>query len=358
MKIVLLSSGDRVPSSRFRMLPYVQHFRTSGHRCTLAASVPQKYEWFPWIGFRLSQRLKRLMRYLHWTQSRLRNDEIVVIDREIFDSPCTRLEECFRRTTQRLVLDLDDAVFLRYPEKFEKLARLADLILCGNSFIEEWARERNPHTIVLPTCVEMASYHAKDWSDASGRVPRLGWIGTSGNLRYLGVAAAGLRQLAQNMDFELHVIVPEIQPLSEIDLTGVKLHHIPWQKQNEVDQLRQLDVGIMPLCADEDWDRYKCGLKLIQYMAAGIPAVASPVGVNASIIEQGQNGFLADSDEAWADCLGRLTADLALRKTIGNAARETVAAEYSIEANFPRYETALQKLMASPVKSPPAASDP
>jgi len=114
----------------------------------------------------------------------------------------------------------------------------------------------------------------------------------------------------------------------------------------------------MPLCADEDWDRYKCGLKLIQYMAAGIPAVASPVGVNASIIEQGQNGFLADSDEAWADCLGRLTADLALRKTIGNAARETVAAEYSIEANFPRYETALQKLMASPVKSPPAASDP
>ena len=188
MKIVFLSSGDRVPSSRFRMLPYIRHFRACGHRCTLASSVPQKYEWFPWTGFRLSQRLKRLVRYLHWYQSRLRNDEIVVIDREIFDSPCTRLEECFRRTTQRFVLDLDDAVFLRYPEKFEKLARLADLIICGNPFIEEWARERNHHTVILPTCVEMARYHAKDWSDAPGRIPRLG--GKGGELRE-GTSASG-----------------------------------------------------------------------------------------------------------------------------------------------------------------------
>ena len=79
MKIVMLSSGDRVPSSRFRMLPYVRHFRNRGHRCTLASSIPQKYEWFPQIGFRLSQRLKRLIRCLHWYQSRIRGDEIVVI---------------------------------------------------------------------------------------------------------------------------------------------------------------------------------------------------------------------------------------------------------------------------------------
>jgi len=115
VKIVMLSSGDRVPSSRFRMLPYIRHFRANGHRCTLASSIPQKYEWFPQIGFRLSQRLKRLIRYLHWYQSRFRDDDIVVIDREVFDSPCTNLEERFRKSTQRLVLDLDDAVFLRYP---------------------------------------------------------------------------------------------------------------------------------------------------------------------------------------------------------------------------------------------------
>lgn len=333
------------------MLPYVRHFRNSGHSCTLASSIPQKYEWFPVIGFRLSQRLKWLIRYLHWYHSRIRGDEIVIIDREIFDSPCTRLEEHFRQTTKRFVLDLDDAVFLRYPEKFEKLASLADLIVCGNSFIEEWAKERNPQTIIIPTCVEMAQYPAKDWSDAEGRVPRLGWIGTSGNIRYLEVAAAGLRQLAQKMDFELHVIVPEIEPINEINLAGVNVQHIPWQKEIEVDQLRQLDVGIMPLFATEDWDRYKCGLKLIQYMAAGIPAVAAPVGVNASIINHGQNGFLAESDDDWATHLGSLASDLALRKSIGTAARETAAEKYSIEANYRRYETALLGLMAEPGSS-------
>lgn len=346
MKLVLLSSGDRVPSSRFRMLPYVRHFRSSGHRCTLASSVPQKYEWFPAIGFRLSQRLKRFIRYLHWYQSRLRGDDIVVIDREVFDLPSTQLEECFRRTTQQFVLDLDDAVFLRFPEKFEKLAKVADLIICGNSFIEEWARERNPHTIIIPTCVEMAQYPPKDWSDAADRVPRLGWIGTSGNLRYFEVAAAGLRRLAERMKFELHVIVPEIEPLNEINLEGVTVQHVPWQKHNEVDQLRQLDVGIMPLFAEEDWDRYKCGLKLIQYMAAGIPAVASPVGVNSQIVDDGINSFLAESDDEWATHLGTLAGDLSLRQTIGNAARETAAAEYSIEANYPRYESALIKLLS------------
>ncbi len=345
MKLVMLSSGDRVPSSRFRMLPYVRHFRNNGHRCTVASSVPQKYEWFPAIGFRLSQRLKRLIRYLHWYQSRMRGDEIVIIDREVFDSPCTKLEECFRRTTSRFVLDLDDAVFLRYPEKFEKLTRLADLIVCGNSYIEEWAKERNANTIVIPTCVEMAQYPAKDWSDAEGRIPRLGWIGTSGNLRYLEVAAAGLRRLAEQIDFELHIIVPEIEPLADINLEGVKVRHVPWQKETEVDQLRQLDVGIMSLFAAEDWDRYKCGLKLIQYMAAGIPAVATPVGVNASIIDHGRNGFLAESDDDWATHLRTLASDLALRQSIGNAARETAAAKYSIEANYPRYKAALLRLM-------------
>lgn len=328
------------------MLPYVRHFRNSGHRCTLASSIPQKYEWFPQIGFRLSQRLKRLIRYLHWYQSRIRGDEFVVIDREVFDSPCTKLEELFRKTTQRLVLDLDDAVFLRYPAKFEKLTRLADLIVCGNSFIEEWAKERNPNTIIIPTCVEMAQYPAKDWTDAESRIPRLGWIGTSGNLRYFEVAAAGLRRLAQQIDFELHVIVPEIEPLAEINLEGVNVRHVPWQKETEVEQLRQIDVGIMPLFAAEDWDRFKCGLKLIQYMAAGIPAVAAPVGVNATIIDHARNGFLAESDDDWAKHLGVLASDLALRKSIGTAARETAAAKYSIEANYPRYEAALHRLVS------------
>jgi len=121
MKLLMLSSGDRVPSARFRMHPFVKHFRSKGHQCVIASSIPQKYDWHPWLGFRISQRLKRFVRYVHWLKSRWRGDEIVIIDREIFDAPDTTAEDRFRKTAPLLVLDLDDAVFLRYPDKFERL---------------------------------------------------------------------------------------------------------------------------------------------------------------------------------------------------------------------------------------------
>ncbi|MCA8999876.1 MAG: glycosyltransferase family 4 protein [Planctomycetaceae bacterium] len=345
MKILMLSSGDRVPSSRFRMLPYVKHFREKGHHCIIATSIPQKYDWYKAIGFRLSQRLKRGIRTLHWHQSRWRQDDVVIIDREIFDAPDWEMELKFRETAPRLVLDLDDGVFLRYPEKFEKLVPIADLVICGNPFIEEWVKPRNENTIILPTCVEMAQYPPKPESASSNSAPRIGWIGTTGNLRYFQVAAAGLRKLAQSVNFELHVIVPELGPLSEIDLAGIKVVHHPWDKNREVEQLHQLDIGLMPLFETEVWDKYKCGLKLIQYMAAGIPAVASPVGVNASIVTPGHDGFLARSDDEWAASLEQLISDSALRRRMGHTARETAAEKYSIEANFPRYERALIQIV-------------
>lgn len=345
MRILLLSSGDRVPSSRFRMLPYVQHFRAAGHQCVLASSFPQKYDYFPRLGFRPSQKLKRLTRWWHWLASRCRHDDVIVIDREIFDAPDWAFEERFRRTSKRLVLDLDDAVFQRYPEKFERLAAMADLIICGNHFIEEWARERNDSTLLIPTCVEMAQYPEKDWPNTVGRSVRVGWIGTTANLKYFNVVASALRELATRHDFELRVIVPDAAPLEELDLTGVNVCHVAWDKDTEVDQLREVDIGIMPLFLTNDWDRYKCGLKLIQYMAIGVPTVASPVGVNSSIVSQDGDGFLAATDDEWIRHLGQLIENEELRRRIGAAARKTAAAKYSIEANFPRYEAALNSLL-------------
>lgn len=312
----------------------------------LASSFPQKYDYFRAIGFRPSQMLKQATRWLHWLTSRCRRDDIVVIDREIFDSPDLTFEERFRWTAKRLVLDLDDAVFLRYPEKFERLIRFADLVICGNAFIEEWVQERNASTIVIPTCVEMARYPQKDWSVTTGRPVRIGWIGTTANLRYFEVVAPALRQLAVRYDFEFRVIVPDAAPLAELNLTGVNVCPVTWDKACEVDQLSEIDIGIMPLFQTDDWDRYKCGLKLVQYMAVGMPAVASPVGVNGSIVSPGVNGFLAANDNEWTDSLQRLLEDAELRESIGTGARETVRTGYSIEANFPRYEAALKNLFA------------
>jgi glycosyltransferase involved in cell wall biosynthesis len=326
------------------MLPFVKHFRAAGHGCVLASSFPPKYDFFPWMGFRPSQKLKRCVRYLHWQKSRLRQDDVVVVDREIFDDPTTNFEERFRRTTPRFVLDLDDGVFLRYPEKFEKLAAMADLILCGNSYIEEWAVARKRPTIIMPTCIEMAQYPQRPETGISGPV-RVGWMGTTGNIKYLAVAAPALRRLASELDLELCVIVPESEPLREIDLTGIRVRHIPWEPNREVEQLHELDIGLMPLFAEQEWDKYKCGLKLLQYMAIGIPAVASPVGVNSTIVSHGRNGLLAANDEEWTVALRSLITEASLRKSIGAAGRATVTEHYSVEANFPRYEAALRGLV-------------
>ncbi|MEZ6063173.1 MAG: glycosyltransferase family 4 protein [Planctomycetaceae bacterium] len=345
MKILMLCSGDRAPATRFRMYPFARHLRLAGHRCRIANSFPQKYDYFPWMGFRPSQLLKRGVRILHYLQSRLLRDEIVIVEREVFDHPTSFIEEWFRKSTRRLVLDLDDGVFLRYPEKFERLVPIADLVICGNSEIEDWIRPRNARTILIPTCVEMASYPEKDWSAATDRPVRIGWIGTTGNLKYFAVAAAALRRLAEIHPFEFRVIVPDTGPLANIDLQGVNVHSVTWDKHREVDQLREIDIGIMPLFSTDEWDKYKCGLKLIQYMAVGMPAVASPVGVNASIVSHGVDGCLARNDAEWYDCLKQLLESEDQRRRLGKAARDTVTEQYSVEANFPRFESALRQLL-------------
>ncbi len=352
MRILMLSSGDRTPSSRFRMLPYVRHFQAAGHRCVVAASWPQKYDFFSWLGFRPSQQLKRAVRYAQWWQSRWRGDDVVVIDREIFDDPTTGFEERFRQTSPRLVIDLDDAVFLRYPEKFERLAAMADLIVCGNRHLQEWAAVRNANTIVIPSCVEMSRYAAKDWSGIEQRPVRLGWVGTPANLAYLGTIAGALRRLAATRSFELLVISSDAKPLELIDLTGVTLRFVVWSSQSDIEQLREIDIGLMPLAADEEWAKYKCGMKLIQYMAGGIPAVASPVGVNAVIVTDGVDGFLARSESEWESVLRSLMDNDSLRRSVGAAGRQTVSQRFSIETHFPRYEAALSQL----VSQRPAAS--
>ncbi|HSG68795.1 MAG TPA: glycosyltransferase family 4 protein [Planctomycetaceae bacterium] len=345
MKILMLTSGDRAPATRFRMYPFAECLRRSGHRCRIADSFPQKYDWIPWIGFRPSQLLKRFVRILHYVQSRILRDEIVIIEREVFDHPSAFIEEWFRKSAKRIVLDLDDGVFLRYPEKFEQLAAMADLIICGNAELEAWAKERNEKTLLIPTCVELAAYPEKDWSVATGRPVRIGWIGTTGNLKYLAVAAPALRKLAETHEFEFRVIVPDPSPLQDLDLTGVNVHPVEWDKRHEVDQLREIDIGLMPLFLTDEWDKYKCGLKLIQYMAVGMPAVASPVGVNATIVTHGTDGFLAATDDEWFESLQCLIESEELRRNLGAAGRVTAAEKYSVEANYPRYESELRRLL-------------
>ncbi|MFO0976563.1 MAG: glycosyltransferase [Planctomycetaceae bacterium] len=343
MRILFLSSGDRVPSSRFRILPYLKHFRAEGHQVVLASSFPAKYDYFPWMGFRPSQLLKRGVRWWHWLRSRLSSFDVVFIDREIFDDETTDMEERFRGSCKRLVIDLDDAIFLRYPQKFPTLMELADLVVCGNRFLMDYVAPMNSRRCHVPTCVDMDDYPARPKLDHS--VPIVGWMGTSGNVRYLSVAAEALRIVAKELAFELRLVVPDIHLLKGMDLSGVNLVHEPWQPANEVRQLQQFDVGLMPLFPDEKWDIYKCGLKLIQYLAVAVPGIAAPVGVNSEILDGNQNGIAAQTTEEWVSALRTLLQSESLRRDMGTRGRQTVTERYSIQANYPVLRNALLELL-------------
>ena len=346
MKILFLHSGDRVPSARFRVLPYLQHFRDAGHTVHAFGSFPQKYDFFSWMGFRPSQFLKRHLRSWQLLLAKIKKYDCVFVDRELFDSANFEMEERFAAACRTFVLDVDDAVFFRYPEKYERLARMSDLVIAGNKFIDEYTRPFNDRIRIVPTCVQMADYPAREWPANDSARPVVGWMGTTGNLDYINVCAAGLRDVAARYDFEMRFVVPDLSPLEKIDLTGVNVTHVPWHGPTEVAELQKFDVGLMPLYPDRDWDRYKCGLKLIQYMAVGVPGIASPVGVNADIISDGVTGMIAASDADWIRHLESILESPALRQEMGTAARRVAADKYSIEANFPLLESALQDCVA------------
>jgi glycosyltransferase involved in cell wall biosynthesis len=339
LRILFLSSGTRVPSARFRIHPVATYLSRMGHSCTVRASFPQKYDFFPWLGFRPSQMLKRFVRRLNLWEASFRSFDILYIDREIFDDPTTTFETKFHQRIPCLVLDLDDAVFLRYPEKFERLVPMSDLLVAGNSFLRARFAAVHPAIVTMPTCIDLDVYRLDLRSKTDGP-PIVGWMGTTTNVSFIHNAAAALRKLATMCSFELRIIAGEDTLLKELDLSGVNVRFLPWNPRTEVEEIARFDIGIMPLREDE-WSKYKCGLKLLQYMALGIPGVASPVGVNSEIIQSGTNGYLASDDETWIQGLHSLVTDPVRRQSMGELARKTVEERYSLDANVPRLATAL-----------------
>ncbi|WP_339727638.1 glycosyltransferase family 4 protein [uncultured Gimesia sp.] len=332
MRVLFLISGKKVPSSRFRVLNYLPYLRKAGIECTVLASYPEKYHHIGWLGYRLSYLLKRITRYLHFFYACMKRFDIVFIERELFDHKSYNLELLFMGRPGKTVLDIDDAIFLRYPEKFRVLAEKADLLIVGNQNLVEESRKHNKQVRLLPTSVIASNYPVKDYSLPPSDKPIIGWTGLDTNIPNLNLIVNALNRLAETHEFVLCTISATPAPIQNLPLTNIEIRHIVWNQETEYQDLAAFDIGIMPL-KDDEWSRFKCGLKLLQYMALGIPAVASPVGVNADIIEQGQNGFCACNEEEWYESLRQLLISHKLRKTLGLQGRKTVEASFDVAAN-------------------------
>jgi len=212
----------------------------------------------------------------------------------------------------------------------------ATTVVVGNNYLAEYARRVGARKIeYLPTVVDIDRYPI---SEKKSKQFRIGWIGSPITAPYLGLVKDALYDVCQQTDARIVLI-----GAGERDfLPGLEKENLAWSEDSEVANIQSCDVGIMPL-PDEPFAQGKCGYKLIQYMAAGLPVVASPVGVNARIVEQGKTGFLASSREEWKQALVTLYEDAGLRNSMGRAGRQKVEKEYTLQITAPRLLDILTK---------------
>jgi glycosyltransferase involved in cell wall biosynthesis len=341
MKICYFNGGKHVPSARFRR-PFFEHLERRRHQCTMLDSSPSRYEHYPWLGWKYSDRYRRLVR--HWHLSRVEHEDFatVVLETGILNSDDYSLERDLREVAGRLVYDIDDAVFLLFPEKTEAIATMADRVIAGNQRIADWALKFNQCVSIIPTCVDAEVYRPKNYqANPDAKVPIVGWIGSRGNVRMLSVCAPALRQLAGQRNFEFRVITSDRQAIAEIDLAGVNVKWINVNRCNTVAELQRFDIGITPLPDDDPWMEYKCNAKMIQYMSIGLPAVGSAVGFNHTLVDHGVNSLLAANHDEWVQCLDQLLDSAALRKQMGQAARASMLANYTVQSRIVDYERAI-----------------
>lgn len=345
--LMLTRYGRLGASSRLRFLAYLPALRDIGFRVTEAPLLDDDYLRRLYDGERADRR--RIAAAYARRAAALRSSrryDLIWLEKEALPWLPFGAEAAAGLGRVPYVMDIDDAWFERYAGhrwapvrallggKFATLARNARIVLAGNPYLADWARGAGCADVrILPTVVDAARYPVLPFPAAAGSPAIVGWIGSPSTARYLGMVGGALARLGTAV--RLRVV-----GASDLALP-VPATCVPWREESETEELGRIDVGIMPL-PDSPWERGKCGYKLIQYMAAGRPVVASPVGVNTSLVQHGVNGFLAEGEDAWADALGRLAADPELRARMGAAGRRLVEKRYALPVTAPRLAAALR----------------
>jgi glycosyltransferase involved in cell wall biosynthesis len=344
MKVLFLTRYGRLgASSRIRTLQFLPWFEQAGFECTIVPLIDD-------VQLRVryqngSYRFLSLL-YSYWKRIRImmqrHNFNLVWIEKEALPWLSARLE-CRLLRGVPYVLDYDDAIFHNYDQhslvwvrkvfgcRTDRLMTGSSLVVAGNSYLAKRALDAGaPRVEIVPTVIDLGRYVIKSALAPAGKPLRIVWIGSPTTVRYLKILRNPLAVLSQQFDFKLRVIGAGV-----IDLPGVNVEFVQWTEATEAESIQGCDIGVMPLL-NSPWERGKCGYKLIQYMACGLPVVASSVGVNSEIIRAGENGFLADNTDEWVDTLAELLRNASLREQMGKIGRKDVEAQYCIQQVAPR----------------------
>ena len=349
-RLLALTRYDRLgSSSRVRFYQYFPYLQTRGMQITSAPLLDDEYVRRLYRGQRVnlasvtSAYFRRLFRLIG-----SRSFDLLWVEKELFPWFPAVAERVLSFLRIPYVVDYDDAVFHRYDEHRNRLVRLAlghkidavmgnaSLVIAGNEYLASRARDAGARRVeILPSVVDLDRFHspAARNSGAGANPERftIGWIGSPVTAPYLSLVREPLEAISSQGGVELVLIgAGSVDPLP-----GLPKKTILWSEAQEAELLASLDVGIMPL-PDSPFERGKCGYKLVQYMAAGLPVIASAVGVNTRIVEHDRTGFLASNPQEWLDALQMLKDEPQKRAQLGAAGRQRAEESYSLELTAPK----------------------
>ncbi len=335
----------QAPSQRFRFEQYLDVLAKEGYEHHFSPFWDQKawqilYKPGHYFAKTLGLFRGMLRRYgLLFTFSRY---DIIFIHREFspvgFPWPVWIMARLFNKA---VVFDFDDAIWIpnsstsnRWTEKFRsygataKLIRWAHVVSCGNAYLQGFAKNFNPNSRLNPTTIDTVNHHnlisrPEEWPFV------IGWTGTHSTISYLYDLAPVIFALAEKYQIEWRIISDKNPGF---DHPCVRF--VPWNKATEIQDLATFHVGVMPLQTDP-WSEGKCGFKALQYMALGIPALVSPVGVNTKIVEHGIHGFQCETEEDWRKALVTLIENRSLLATMQEKTRQRIEEQFSVVSNTP-----------------------
>jgi glycosyltransferase involved in cell wall biosynthesis len=354
-KIIFLSPYpfNKAPSQRLKYEQYYSFIEAAGYELTTSSFVDETFwkiiyakghlflkVWYTFLGY-----YRRILDIF-----RLRKFDVVYIHLWVTPLGMPIFEWLVKLVAKKIIYDIDDLIFLGHSSdanknsKFLKgkakaiyLMKNADHVITCTPMLDEFVRKYNTHTTDISSTINTDTYFAKPHYKINQPIT-LGWSGSHSTSKFLSLLKNILTDLSKELDFKLLVIGDQ-----NFKMEGVNIQAIPWNATTEVEDLSAIDIGLYPL-PDEPWVYGKSGLKALQYMALGIPTLATAIGANYRVIQDGENGFLIKDEQDWKNKILRLANDEALRIKIGQQARIEVENKFSLKANKDTYIGILNSL--------------
>ena len=355
MKILALTKYSyEGPSSRYRFYNYKECFSKQDIEMMIKPFFDKTY-------FAASNKIIKLFVVLFSYFKRLalicqvlifkKRYDLLLVEYELFPYFPAVFEYLMHKRGIKYIVDYDDAIFHKYDmnndkliqrlfkNKIAKVMKYADHVIVCNEYLESYAKKYNSHTFRLPTVVLLDKYkkEMETFQKEEDDIFVIGWIGSRTTSVYILKILPAIKKFAdmyKNVRFDLLGFDGSL--LSEEDISRYHLNIIDWSEEKEIENILTFDIGIMPL-HDDPWSKGKCGFKLVQYMSCKKPVIASPVGINSSLVKEGENGFLVKSINDWLHAFERLYLDKELQEKMADNNFHKIEIEYNHVNNCLRY---------------------